>query len=239
MPGSRGSSRPPTGAATGSSPRVVGRLRRPRRRPDPARPAPAPVQYARSGEVSIAYQVLGSGPVDLVFVMGWVSHLEYFWNGAVVRSASFDRLAGSPGLILFDKRGTGCPTGSPTCRARRTDGGREGRVERGGLPAGGAARRLRGRADVQPVRGHLSGTDGSPDHDRHLRAAAARADYPWAPTPEDREAFCRDILEHWGGPVGIEARAPSVAADPSVPGVVGGRTCGWERARGGGGAHAG
>ena len=46
---------------------------------------------------------------------------------------------------------------------------------------------------------------------RRLRAA----DYPWAPTPEEHEAFCREILEHWGGPVGIEARAPSVAADPA------------------------
>lgn len=38
------------------------------------------VQYAPSGNVNIAYQVVGDGPVDLVFVMGWVSHLEYFWN---------------------------------------------------------------------------------------------------------------------------------------------------------------
>ncbi len=46
-------------------------------------PAPADrprVQYARSGSVNIAYQVVGSSPVDLVFVMGWVSHLEFFWN---------------------------------------------------------------------------------------------------------------------------------------------------------------
>ena len=39
-----------------------------------------PVQYARSGDVNIAYQVCGDGPLDLVFVMGWVSHLEYFWK---------------------------------------------------------------------------------------------------------------------------------------------------------------
>src|SRR5262245_4064830 len=38
------------------------------------------VSYARSGHVNIAYQIIGSGPIDLVFVMGWVSHLEYFWN---------------------------------------------------------------------------------------------------------------------------------------------------------------
>src|SRR5262249_43635485 len=40
-------------------------------------------------------------------------------------------------------------------------------------------------------------------------------DYPWAPTQEEREAFCRDILEGWGGPVGLEARAPSIASDPA------------------------
>jgi DNA-binding winged helix-turn-helix (wHTH) protein len=64
------------------------------------------VHYARSGSVNIAYQVLGNGPVDLVFVMGWVSHLEYYW-----REPSFarflQRLASFSRLILFDKRGTG------------------------------------------------------------------------------------------------------------------------------------
>src|SRR6185436_19056320 len=62
--------------------------------------------YARSGDVNIAYQVIGDAPLDLVFVMGWVSHLEYFWREPsfarfLLRLASFSR------LILFDKRGTG------------------------------------------------------------------------------------------------------------------------------------
>jgi DNA-binding winged helix-turn-helix (wHTH) protein len=38
--------------------------------------------YARSGDINLAYQVLGDGPIDLIFVMGWVSHLEYFWAEA-------------------------------------------------------------------------------------------------------------------------------------------------------------
>ena len=46
---------------------------------------------------------------------------------------------------------------------------------------------------------------------RRVRAA----DYPWAPTPEHREAFCQEIVDHWGGPVGLEERAPSMAADPA------------------------
>jgi DNA-binding winged helix-turn-helix (wHTH) protein len=77
--------------------------------PEPVRQESLPVpetRYARSGDVDIAYQVLGNGPVDLVFVMGWVSHLEYFWKEPsfarfLRRLASFSR------LILFDKRGTG------------------------------------------------------------------------------------------------------------------------------------
>ena len=69
-------------------------------------PAPPPTRYARSGDISIAYQVLGEGSIDLVFVMGWVSHLDYFWREPsfarfLTRLASFSR------LILFDKRGTG------------------------------------------------------------------------------------------------------------------------------------
>ena len=63
-------------------------------------------RYAKSGEVSIAFQVVGDGPLDLVFVMGWVSHLDYFWEEP--RFAHFlRRLASFSRLILFDKRGTG------------------------------------------------------------------------------------------------------------------------------------
>ena len=62
-------------------------------------------KYAKSGGVHIAYQVIGDGPLDLVFVMGWVSHLDYFWEGP---SAEFlTRLASFSRLLLFDKRGTG------------------------------------------------------------------------------------------------------------------------------------
>jgi class 3 adenylate cyclase len=63
-------------------------------------------RYAKSGDVHIAYQVAGEGPVDLVFVAGWITHLELAWEDPVVgrflrRLASFSR------LILFDKRGIG------------------------------------------------------------------------------------------------------------------------------------
>lgn len=72
----------------------------------PAGPDVPPIRYARSGKVNIAYQVVGSGPVDLVVVPGWVSNLELAWHEP--RMAAFlGRLAERCRLILFDKRGTG------------------------------------------------------------------------------------------------------------------------------------
>jgi pimeloyl-ACP methyl ester carboxylesterase/DNA-binding winged helix-turn-helix (wHTH) protein/class 3 adenylate cyclase len=174
-----------------------------------------PVQYARSGEVNIAYQVLGSGPIDLVFVMGWVSHLEYFWTEPSF-ARFLERLAGFSRLILFDKRGTGLSdriADLPSLEERMDD-------VRAVLNAAGSRRAvLLGVSEGGPMCSLFAAT--YPDqtealimigtYARRLRAA----DYPWAPTHEEREAFCRDILEHWGGPVGIEARAPSRAADPA------------------------
>ena len=45
---------------------------------------PPETQYARSGDVFIAYQVLGDAPLDMVFVPGFVSHLEHFWEAPPV-----------------------------------------------------------------------------------------------------------------------------------------------------------
>jgi class 3 adenylate cyclase len=64
------------------------------------------VAYARSGGVAIAYQVVGEGDVDLVFVPDWVSNLVYGWEWPRWRDF-YQRLARSFRLILFDKRGTG------------------------------------------------------------------------------------------------------------------------------------
>ena len=63
-------------------------------------------RYAKSGDVHVAYQIFGSGPIDLVFVPGFVSHIENYWDHPdlarwLLRLASFARVA------MFDKRGTG------------------------------------------------------------------------------------------------------------------------------------
>jgi pimeloyl-ACP methyl ester carboxylesterase len=64
------------------------------------------VRYAKSGNVSIAYSVVGNGPVDIVFVPGFVSNVEYGWyDGGLAHF--YASLAAFSRLIVFDKRGTG------------------------------------------------------------------------------------------------------------------------------------
>lgn len=69
-------------------------------------------QYVRADGVHIAYQVIGDGPIDLVYVPGWLSHVELAWElpdlgHGLRRLASFSR------LIVFDKRGTGMSDAVP------------------------------------------------------------------------------------------------------------------------------
>jgi pimeloyl-ACP methyl ester carboxylesterase len=63
-------------------------------------------RYARSGDLRIAYQVVGEGPIDLVLVPGFISNLDLVWDDPVL--ANFlNALARFSRLIMFDKRGTG------------------------------------------------------------------------------------------------------------------------------------
>jgi pimeloyl-ACP methyl ester carboxylesterase len=67
---------------------------------------PPETQYARSGDIHIAYQVTGDGPIDLVYVPGWVSHLEHAWEYPPY-ARCLHRLGSFARLIRLDKRGTG------------------------------------------------------------------------------------------------------------------------------------
>jgi class 3 adenylate cyclase len=67
---------------------------------------PPETRYAKSGDVHIAYQVIGSGPLDLVFVPGFISNLDLAWESPGW-TRFFTRLAGFSRVIRFDKRGTG------------------------------------------------------------------------------------------------------------------------------------
>src|SRR5207253_2306784 len=63
-------------------------------------------KYARSGDVHIAYQVAGEGPIDLLFVPSWISQAEQYWEEPTV-ARFFERLTAFSRLIMFDRRGTG------------------------------------------------------------------------------------------------------------------------------------
>jgi pimeloyl-ACP methyl ester carboxylesterase len=173
--------------------------------------------YATStGGVNIAYQVIGEGPLDLVFVMGWVSHLEYFWQEPsfarfLTRLASFSR------LILFDKRGTGLSdkvglSDLPTLEQRMTD------VQAVMDAVGSERAALLGISEGGPMCSLFAAT--YPERTVALVMYGTYAirkwveDYPWAPTDSERAEFLEAMKKHWGEAVGLEKRAPSVAADP-------------------------
>ena len=183
----------------------------------PAAPVAVPkVSYAQSGSVNIAYQVVGSGPIDIVFVMGWVSHLEYFWNEPAF-AAFLTRLSAMARLILFDKRGTGLSdpvpiSELPTLEQRMAD------VQAVMEAAGSRRAVLMGVSEGGPLCALFAATH--PDQTAALIMIGSYArrlwaeDYPWGPTREERDTFLQTILKEWGGPVGIEERAPSRALDP-------------------------
>ena len=169
--------------------------------------------YANSGGVSIAYQVLGEGPLDLVVVPGWVSNIEAFWEEPAIE-AFFRRLASFSRLILFDKRGTGLSdrvTDLPTLEVRMDDvravldavGSR--RAALFGYSEGGAMCALYAATYAQRTSALIMA--GS-----YPRMMAA-PDYEFGRTEEQLDAFLADIELNWGKPVGIETRVPSRAGD--------------------------
>jgi len=172
-------------------------------------------RYAKSGDVNIAYQVVGSGTLDLVYVMGWVSNLDEFWTEPsyarfLTRLASFSR------LILLDKRGTGLSdrvheSELPTLEQRMDDvravmdaaGSKQAALF--GVSEGGPMCAL--FAATYPQRTTALIMFGS--YARRVRAP----DFPWAPTEEQHEKFFDEIRTGWGGPVGLDVRAPSMLQD--------------------------
>ena len=169
-------------------------------------------KYAKSGDVHIAYQVLGDGPLDLVFVPGWVSHLDYLWEGP---SAGFlTRLASFSRLILFDKRGTGLSdrvAEMPTIEQRMDD-------VRAVMDAAESERAaLLGISEGAAMCAVFAAT--YPERTAALVIYGGYAkrvwdpEYPWAPTPAERQQFYDAIEQEWGGVVDIDTLAPSAAGD--------------------------
>lgn len=171
-------------------------------------------RYTRSGSISIAYQTLGDGPVDVALIFGWISNIERVWEEP--RFARFlSRLASFSRLILFDKRGTGLsdrPTDTPTLEERMEDlHAVLDAVESEsafvmGYSEGGPMCALFAATYPERTRGLVM--MGS--YPRRYRCEG----FPIGPDKAEIDAFIDAIEANWGGPFAIEARAPSVANDP-------------------------
>jgi pimeloyl-ACP methyl ester carboxylesterase len=175
-------------------------------------------RYAKSGDISIAYQVVGDGPLDVVFVMGWVSHLDLFWEEPSF-ARFLSRLASFSRLMLFDKRGTGLsdrvPTELlPTLEQRMDD-------VRAVMDAVGSERAaLVGVSEGAPMCTLFAATYPERTTALVMLGGYARRirgdDHPWAPTIEERQAYVEALGRTWGDPVGLEVRMPSLAHDERV-----------------------
>ena len=177
---------------------------------------PPETRYAKSGDVNIAYQVVGDGPFDLVYVPGWVSNIDLFWEKP--KPARFlEHLASFSRLILFDKRGTGMSDRVsndrlPTLEQRMDD-------VRSVLDAVGS--------ENAALLGHSEGGSMSvlfaatyPERSRALVLVGAFAkrlrsdDYPWAPSLEERLATIEEVERDWGAGLDITDYAPQ--EDPAL-----------------------
>jgi len=170
--------------------------------------------YTKSGRINIAYQVFGEGPLDIVYIPGWVSNIDLMWDCPSL----VDFLIGLSKLgrvILFDKRGTGLSDRviELSTLEERMDDIRAVMDEVGskravlfGHSEGGSVSALFAATYPQRVKALIT-----------FGVFAKRRwslDYPWAPTQEQREEVYAMIQESWGsGDMNLVSLAPSMATD--------------------------
>lgn len=186
--------------------------------PSPAARAADPViggetRYAKSGDVHIAYQVVGSGALDLVVVPGWVSHLETAWEQPAL-ARFLERLASFSRLILIDRRGTGLSdrvAEVPSLEDRMDD-------VRAVMDAAGSEKAaLFGISEGGPMCLLFAAT--YPERTRAVvlfgttACVMQRDDYPIGIPSEPFEAFAERMAAEWGTGVSAEVFAPSIADD--------------------------
>jgi class 3 adenylate cyclase len=175
----------------------------------------AETRYAKSGDLHIAYQVVGEGSHDLMVVLPFVSHLEHYWEEPTV-ARFLTQLASFSRLILFDKRGTGLsdrvpPDRLPTFEERMDD-------VRAVMDAVGSQRAaLFGLSEGGPMSALFAAT--YPERTSALilygtfASTIRDAEYPWAMDPEERHKLIEAIPEQWGQGATVDQLAPSLAGD--------------------------
>jgi class 3 adenylate cyclase len=172
-------------------------------------------EYARSGDLHIAYQVVGKGSLDLVYVPGWVSHVELAWEEPTL-ARFLNRLASFSRLIVFDKRGTGLSDRVPLAKLPSL----EERMDdlRAVMDAAGSQRAaVFGFSEGGNLAALFTATYPERTESLVLFGCFAKrlrsVDYPWAPTIEQREALYAEVERDWGRGGGIEQYVPSMLHD--------------------------
>ncbi len=175
-------------------------------------------RYAHSGEASIAYQVIGEGPLDMLFLPGWISQIEQLWEAPANRRL-LERLSVFSRLILFDKRGTGLSdkVGEPHSLEQ------EAQDALAVLDAAGSERAALFTYSLGgPVGALLAAERPERVGALIMYASVARtswaADYDWAMKPDERREWTELTIASWGeinGP-GLPTMAPSMAHDRSL-----------------------
>jgi class 3 adenylate cyclase len=169
--------------------------------------------YTKSGDINIAYQVHGDGPLDLVFVPGFVWHVELAWE--IPALAHFlRRLAGFGRLIMFDKRGQGMsdrPMRPPTLEDSMED-------VRAVLEASGSEQAaIFGISEGGPMSTLFAATFPERVVSLILFGTQARVlsapDFPWGVDEEQLDRWQARALREWGGAAGVDLWAPSAVGD--------------------------
>jgi class 3 adenylate cyclase len=176
---------------------------------------PPQTQYARSGEIGIAYQVYGEGDLDLVLAFPFLSHLDLMWESPAM-SHFLRRLGSFARVLVFDRRGVGLsdPVARPATLEERMDD------VRAVMDAAGSERAaLVGMSEGATMCMLFAATYPERTSALVLWGAMARStaapDYPWAPEKEAvREAQAELVAPLWGQGATIEIFSPSTAADP-------------------------
>lgn len=174
------------------------------------------IRYARNGDVSIAYTVFGNGPIDLIFVTGFVGHLEIASEAPISRKF-WDRLSAFSRVVLFDKRGMGLSDrglGSYTVEAVAEDmvavldaAGVE-RAAVFGVSEGGAAATM--FAATYPER-----TSALIQYGTYARIAQAD-DFPEGVPVASIRSMHERLFQDWGNPDSLKLFAPSCWQDPGL-----------------------
>jgi pimeloyl-ACP methyl ester carboxylesterase len=171
----------------------------------------AVTKYARSGDVHIAYQAFGEGPINLVLVPGFVSNVENYWEQPDI-ARFLARLGGYARVVTFDKRGTGMSD-----RVGELPG-LEQRMDdlRAVMDAAGMEQAaLLGISEGGPLCVLFAAT--YPDRCRALAlyGSFSRFSY-WFPTEQALEIFFRYVEEAWGTGGSLQKFAPSRASDAAL-----------------------